>query len=175
LQNQIARAVAGEIRAKLTPQESVQLSRERPVNPIAYEAYLKGRFRWNKRTESDMKAGIDYFNRAIEADPQYALAYVGLADSYNILGSWAFTTLPAGEARKMALLHANKALAIDEGLGEAHASLANAKVLFDWDWEGGEAEFKRAMELNPNYANAHHWYAELLLNLGCPSPKLRPD
>ena len=166
LQNQIARAVAEEVRAKLTPSERIQLSKDRPVNPVAYEAYLKGRFHWNKRTESELKAGVDYFERSIAADPQYALAYVGLADSYNILGSWVFTALPADEARAKALMYANKALAIDDTLGEAHASLANAKVLFDWDWNGGETEFKRAIELNPNYAIAHHWYAEMLLDLG---------
>jgi len=166
VQNQIARAVVEEVRAKLTPRERLRLSREQTVNPVAYEAYLKGRFHWNKRTESELKVGIDYFERAVAADPQYSLAYVGLADSYNILGSWVFTALPADEARSKAVMYANKALTIDDTLGEAYAAQANAEVLFDWDWARGEAGFKRAIDLNPNYANAHHWYAELLMNLG---------
>ena len=166
LQNKIARAIADEIGAKLTPHERVQLSTDHLVDPLAYEAYLKGRFHWNKRTESELKNSITYFEQAISTDSGYSLAYVGLGDSYNILGSWAFAALPPREAREKAVSYADKALAIDDGLSEAHASLGNAKVLFDWDWEGGEAEFKRAIALNPNYANAHHWYAELLLDLG---------
>jgi len=166
LQNQIARAIADEIRAKLTPEERSQLARERPVNPAAHEAYLKGRFHWNKRTEEELRTGIDYFNQAVAADPRYAEAYVGLADSYNILGSWVFTSVPVSEARANAMTYASKALTIDDTLGEAHTSLANMKLLFDWDWEGSEAEFERAIVLSPNYANARHWHAELLLDLG---------
>jgi TolB-like protein/Tfp pilus assembly protein PilF len=166
LQNQIAGAIANEVQARLKPAEHVKLADARPVNPAAYEAYLKGRFHFNKRTEADLRTAVDYFNRAIATDPQYALAYVGLADSYNILGSWVFTAVSRDDARSKAMMFATKALEIDDTLGEAHTSLADAKLLFDCDWKGSEAEFQRALTLNPNYANAHHWYAELLIDSG---------
>jgi tetratricopeptide (TPR) repeat protein len=166
LQNQIAEAIAYEVQARLTPAEQAKLAFARPVNPRAYEAYIKGRFHFNKRTEPDLRTAIDYFNRVIAADPQYALAYVGLADSYNILGSWAFTAVSREEARSKAMMFAIRALEIDDTVGEAHTSLASAKILFDWDWKGSEAEFQRALTLNPNYANAHLWYAELLIDWG---------
>ena len=166
LQNQIAAAIANEVHAKLTPAEDEQLARERPVNPAAYEAYLKGRFHFNKRTDADLQAALNYFNEAIAGDPRYALAYVGLADSYNILGSWVFTSVPRDDARSKAMMFAAKALEIDDNLGEAHTSLADAKLLFDCDWKGSESEFQRALALSPNYANAHHWYAELLIDSG---------
>ncbi len=166
LQNQIAAAIANEVHAKLTPAEDEQLARKRPVNPAAYEAYLKGRFHFNKRTDADLKVALNYFNEAIAGDPRYALAYVGLADSYNILGSWVFTSVPRDDARSKAMLFAAKALEIDDNLGEAHTSLADAKLLFDCDWKGSESEFQRALALSRNYANAHHWYAELLIDSG---------
>jgi TolB-like protein/tetratricopeptide (TPR) repeat protein len=166
LQSQIAAAVANGIHAKLTPSEETQLRRVRPVNPTSYDAYLKGRFHFNKRTDADLQSAIAYFNQAIAIDPGYALAYVGLADSYNIAGSWVFTTVSREEAQSKAMMFATRALAIDESLGEAHTSLADAKFLFDCDWSGSEAEFQRALALSPNYANAHHWYAELLMDTG---------
>ncbi len=166
LQNQIAAAIASEVRAKLTPAEDALLGRARQVNPAAYESYLKGRFHFNKRTETDLRTAIAYFNRAIAVDPQYALAYVGLADSYNILGSMVFTAIARDDARSKAMTFAAKALELDGTLGEAHTSLADAKLLFDCDWKGSEAEFQRAQTLSPNYANAHHWYAELLIDSG---------
>ena len=136
----------------------------RSFPPLA--SWVKGRFHFNKRTEADLRTGIDYFNRAIETDPQFALAYVGLSDSYNILGSMVFTSVSREDAKSKALMFAAKALEIDDRLGEAHASLADAKLLFDCDWKGSEAEFQRALALSPNYANAHHWYAELLIDSG---------
>jgi TolB-like protein/DNA-binding winged helix-turn-helix (wHTH) protein/Flp pilus assembly protein TadD len=166
LQSQIAAAVANEIHAKLTRSEETRLGRVRPVNPAAYDAYLKGRFHFNKRTETDLQTALAYFNQAIAIDPTYALAYVGLADSYNIAGSWVFTAVSREEARSKAIMFASKALAIDDSLGEAHTSLADAKFLFDCDWKGSEAEFQRALALAPNYANAHHWHAELLIDTG---------
>jgi len=165
LQNDISRDVAAQIRAQLPQSEQQGTSRQRSVNPEAYEAYLKGRFHWNKRTDPELKIGIDYFNQAIAADPQYALPYVGLADSYNILGSGVFTAVPPSEAREKALMYAQKALALDDSLGEAHASLGAARELFDWDWAASEAELKRAIAMSPSYANGYHWYANLLVNL----------
>lgn len=142
------------------------MRRVRPVSPTAYDAYLKGRFHFNKRTDAELQSAIAYFNQAIAIDPEYALAYVGLADSYNIAGSWVFTAISPEEARSKAMMFAAKALAVDESLGEAHTSLADAQFLFDCDWNGSEAEFRRALALSPNYANAHHWYAELLMDTG---------
>ena len=160
LQDQVAQGIASEIRVKLTPHERIQLASSGQINPEAHEAYLKGRFFWNKRTEQPLKKSIEYFEQAIEKEPRYALAYVGLADSYSILAQWDF--LPPHEAYPKARAAATKALEIDEGLGEAHASLALVKQWYDWDFVGAERKYTRAIELNPNYAHAHHWYSELL-------------
>jgi TolB-like protein/Flp pilus assembly protein TadD len=164
LQSDVAQAIANEIKIKLTPQEQVRLVRARPLNPEAHEAYLKGRYYWNLRTEEGLKKGLEYFQQAIEKDPGYALAYAGLADSYVVLGSLAMT--PPKEAYPRAKAAAFKALEIDEGLAEAHVPLAVARGEYDWDWVGAEKELKRAIELNPSYANAHQWYAEHLSQMG---------
>src|SRR5260370_34920158 len=157
----MAAGTANEGPAKLTTGEEEQRDSERRVTPAAYEGSLKGRFHFNKRTDADLKAALNYFNEAIAGDPRYALAYVGLADSYNILGSWVFTSVPRDDARSKAMLFAAKALEIDANLGEAHTSLADAKLLFDCNWKGSQSEFHRALALSPTYANAHHWYADL--------------
>jgi len=164
LQNTAARAIADEIQVKLTPQEQAQLSRNVPVDPVAHEAYLAGRFYWNKRTPQGIQKSIDYFEQAVARDPSYAMAYAALADSYRLLPE--MTTVPASEAFPKARTAALKALALDNSLAEAHSSLANVKEDFDWDWKGAEEEYKRAIELNPGYENAHAWYSNLLLELG---------
>jgi TolB-like protein/DNA-binding winged helix-turn-helix (wHTH) protein/Tfp pilus assembly protein PilF len=164
LQSEVARAIVGEIRTKLTPQEQARLATARSVRPEAYQAYLKGRYFWNKRTEEGFNKGIEYFNQAIAIDPNYALAYVGLADCYNMLNG--YDVLPPKDSAPKAKEAATKALKIDETLAEAHASLAYAIAQFDWDWSEAEREFKRAIELNPNYAQAHHWYALYLAMRG---------
>jgi TolB-like protein/Tfp pilus assembly protein PilF len=164
LQGDIASEIAHQIQATVTPAERSEILNKRPASATAYEAYLKGRFHWNKRTERELRVGISYFNQAIEADPRYALAYVGLADSYNILGASEFTAVTQEEAKAKAMTYVRKALEIDDGLGEAHTSLAFLKWHYDWDRKGAEQEFKRAIALSPNYANAYHWYAEMLAN-----------
>ena len=164
LQNTAARAIADEIQIKLTPQEQFQLSRNDQVDPIAHEAYLTGRFYWNKRTPQGLQKSIDYFERAVAKDPGYAMAYAALADSYRLLPE--LTSVPANEAFPKARTAALKALALDNSLAEAHSALANVKEDFDWDWKGAEEEYRRAIELNPGYANAHAWYSNLLLELG---------
>ena len=164
LQNTVARAIADEIEVKLTPQEQAQLSRNIPVDPVAHEAYLAGRFYWNKRTPQGLQKSIDYFEQAVARDPKYAIAYAALADSYRLLPE--LTTVPASEAFPKARTAALKALALDNSLAEAHSALANVKEDFDWDWKGAEEDYRQAIELNPGYANAHAWYSNLLLELG---------
>lgn len=163
LQSEVARAIANEIQVRLTPQEQARLAGARSVNPEAYEAHLKGRFHWNKRTEEELKKGIAYFEQAIEKDPAYALAYAGLADCYNLLGATVYGALPPREAYPRAKAAAAKALEIEEALAEPHTSLAWAAFAFYWDFTSAEREFRRAIELNPNYATAHHWYAFYLV------------
>jgi len=166
LQSEVARAIANEIQVKLTPQEQARLVSARSIDPEAYQLYLKGRFYWNKRTEAGLKKGIEYFHQAIDLDPNYALAYAGIADCYSLLGWDLFGALPPREALPIAKAAAKKALETDDSLAEAHNSLAWTKLAFDWDWMGAEREFKRAIELNPGYAVAHHWYAECLAGMG---------
>jgi TolB-like protein/DNA-binding winged helix-turn-helix (wHTH) protein/Tfp pilus assembly protein PilF len=166
LQKKVARAIAEQIRINLTPQEQTVLKNVKVVNPEAYEAYLKGRYFWNKRTADGLKKAIDYFNQAIEKDPNYAQAYTGLADSYALLGDWEYGVLAPREAFPRAKAAATKALELDNTLGEAHTSLAFSLDLFDWDWASAEREFRRAIELNPGYATAHHWYAWHLSEMG---------
>jgi eukaryotic-like serine/threonine-protein kinase len=166
LQDEVARAIANEIQVKLTSQDQARLVSAHSVDPEAYQLYLKGRFYWNKRTEAGLKRGIEYFHQAIDLDPNYALAYAGIADCYSLLGWDLFGALPPREALPIAKAAAKKALETDDSLAEAHNSLAWTKLAFDWDWMGAEREFKRAIELNPGYAITHHWYAECLAGMG---------
>jgi tetratricopeptide (TPR) repeat protein len=136
------------------------------MNPDAYEAYLKGRYFWNKRTADGLKKAADYFNQAIEKDPNYAQAYAGLADSYALLGDWEYGVLAPKEAYPRAKAAATKAIELDSTLGEAHISLAFCLDGYDWDWESAGNEFRRGIELNPGYATGHHWYAWHLTALG---------
>lgn len=164
LQDEVARDIAEEIRIKLTPQEKMRLANARPVNPEAHEAYLKGRYYLNKRTEEGFRKAIEYFSEATQKDPNYALGHSGLADSYILIGE--YSLLSAKEAFTNAREAASKALELDDRLAEAHNALAAVKEDYDWDWLGAEREFHRAIELNPGYATAHQWYAELLSELG---------
>lgn len=166
LQNQVARAIAEQIRVELTPHEQGVLKSARVVDPKAYEDYLKGRYFWNKRTADGLKKAVDYFDQAIAKDPNYASAYSGLADTYALLGDWQYAVMTPKEALPRAKAAAMKALELDNTLSEAHTSLAFCLDGFDWDLEAGGREFLRAIELNPGYATAHHWYAWHLSLLG---------
>jgi TolB-like protein/DNA-binding winged helix-turn-helix (wHTH) protein/Flp pilus assembly protein TadD len=166
LQKTVARSIAEQIRVKLNPAEQAELKHLRALNAKAYESYLKGRYFWNKRTADGLKRAIDYFNEAIENDPNYAQAYSGLADSYALMGDWEYGVLPPAEAFPKAKAAATKALKLDNTLGEAHTSLAFVLDLFDWDWAAAEREYRRAVELSPSYATAHQWYSWHLILLG---------
>jgi TolB-like protein/DNA-binding winged helix-turn-helix (wHTH) protein/Flp pilus assembly protein TadD len=166
LQSRVTRAIAEKIRATVNPQEQLTLAKSRTVDPDAYEAYLKGRFFWNKRTGEGLRTAIDYFRRAITIDPSYAEAYAGLADSYAVAGDWKYGVLPPLDAFPKATAAAAKALVLDASLGEAHASLAYALDLYGWDWQAAETEYKQAIQLNPGYATAHQWYSWHLFMVG---------
>jgi TolB-like protein/DNA-binding winged helix-turn-helix (wHTH) protein/Flp pilus assembly protein TadD len=166
LQSKVARAIAEQIQINLNPREEAALKHVRVVSPEAYEAYLKGRYFWNKRTADGLTTAVDHFNHAIEEDPSYAQAYSGLADAYALLGDWQYARMTPREALPRAKAAAIKALELDDTLGEAHTSLAFCLDGFDWDFEAGEREFRRAIELNPGYATGHHWYAWHLSLLG---------
>lgn len=164
VQSDVARAIATQIQLTLTPQQQARLARGYPVDSQAFEAYLLGRYFWNRRTEEALKKAIEYFEQAIARDPGYALAYSGLSDSYNLLHFYG--GLPPETIIPMARAAARKALELDDQLAEAHTSLAYVMHRFDWDWPAAEREYKRALELNPNYGTAHHWYAEYMIVRG---------
>jgi Tfp pilus assembly protein PilF len=166
LQDEVARDIASKINVKLTPQERTRLVSARRVNPEAHELYLKGRYYWSKRTREALKKSLYYFQRAIERDSNYALAYAGLAESYGLSGAREYAVFPPKEAYPKAKAAAIRALELDSTLAEPHASLALSKTLFDWDWQDAEQEYKQAIELNPGYADAHHWYALYLTIIG---------
>jgi len=164
LQSDVAQAIANEIKIKLTPQEQTRLARARPVSPEAHDAYLKGRYYWDLRTEDSLKKSLEYFQEAIEKDPGHALAYAGSADSYLVLA--VYGVMAPREGMPSAKAAAFKALEMDETLAEAHTALGAARWGYDWDWVGAEKELKRALELNPGYAIARKWYAEYLSRMG---------
>ena len=166
LQDRVARAIAEQIQINLTPREQAALKGVRVVNPEAYESYLKGRFFWNKRTADGLRVALAYFNQAIEEDHNYAQSYSGLADTYALLGDWQYAVMTPAQANPKAKAAALKAVELDSSLGEAHNSLAFLLDGFDWDLDAGGKEFQRAIELNPGYATAHHWYAWHLGLLG---------
>ncbi len=164
IQSDVAGRIARSLTVELLPAQQAALARASTTNSEAYEAYLKGRYHWNKRTEEGLKKAIEYFEQATAKDPEYALAYAGLAECLSVLG-W-YSLHPPKESVPIAKAAATKALEIDNKLAEAHTSLASAKMYYDWDWLGAEREFKLALELNPNYATAHHWYGDYLVMMG---------
>jgi TolB-like protein/DNA-binding winged helix-turn-helix (wHTH) protein/Tfp pilus assembly protein PilF len=163
LQAEIAQEIAAQIQLTLGDHRRLDTAHQSSLGPQAYEVYdlyLKGRFFWNKRTAQGFQQAIEYFQQAIAKDPNYSRAFTGLADSYALLGG--YSTTPQTESMPKARAAALKALELDPGLAEAHTSLALITEDFDYDWETAEKEYRRAIELNPNYATAHHWYAEFL-------------
>ena len=161
VEEEISREISEKLRLKLSREQKKKLTRRYTDNTEAYQTYLKGRFYWNKRNEEGLRRGIEYFQQAIDLDPGYALAYAGLADSYNLLAG--YSALSPREAFPRAKAAARKALEIDDTLAEAHTSLAFVMLAYDWDWAIAESTFKRAISLDPTYATAHHWYALLLV------------
>jgi adenylate cyclase len=155
LQDSLSQQIAEVLRVRLTSSDKLELAKRQTENSDAYHLYLKGRFYWNKFTMDGVRKGIELFKEAIEKDPNYALAYTGLLDGYTYLNN------PV-EARKAAVT----ALELDPTLGEAHASLGFFTFLYDWDWLKAEVEFRLAIDLSPNYAQAHHWYSIYLAQMG---------
>ena len=165
VQEKITLAIVDSLKLKLLGDQRAEVFRRCTESAEAYSLYLHGRFLWNKRTTADVTRAIRYFEEAIDLDPNYALAFTGIADCYNASGFSYDLGLPATEVISRAKSASAKALEIDDTLAEAQTSFAYAKLLFDWDFEQSEALFRRALELNPNYVNARHWYTHLLIAL----------
>jgi len=161
VESEIAKTIADSLQAKLSGSEKTAISKKPTENAEAHQLYLKGRFFWNKRTGNDLKKSIDYFDQAIAADPNYALAYAGLADAYAFLPG--YTAGSPRDSYPKSIAAARKALELDDTLAEAHTALAIATWLYDFDFSQANREFQRALELNPNYAIAHQQYGNILL------------
>jgi tetratricopeptide (TPR) repeat protein len=164
VQEDISQKIPSKLRLVLSGEAKARIAKSSTENSLAYQFYLEGRYDWNQRSEDGFHRAIDYFGQAIEKDPNYALAYAGLADSYVLLGEYRLA--PGKEVFPKARDAATQALAQDDTLAEAHTSLADVKADYDWDWPGAEQEFRRAIELNPGYPTAHQWYAEFLSEMG---------
>ncbi|HYK90846.1 MAG TPA: winged helix-turn-helix domain-containing protein [Acidobacteriota bacterium] len=165
LQNEVAQSIAQQVRIRLTPQQEAQLGTAARVNSDAYEVYLRARYFWNQRTESGLWKSIELFQHAIDIDPNSALPYAGLADAYLVLDGWTLEAAPLAEWTPKARAAAERALQLDPTLAEAHTVLAGVKH-GSWDWDGAGFEYRRSIELNSNYAHAHHWYSQYLCELG---------
>jgi tetratricopeptide (TPR) repeat protein len=161
VQDSISGKVVGTLALKLGGDESLLLNKRYTESTAAFEAYLKGRHHWNKETKESLQKGIEYFREAIRLDPNYALAYAGIADSYNMMGYWGI--VPPKDAFPQAKEAAKKSLELDPTLAEAHCALAYIKFEYDWDVDNAESEYQRAISLNPGYASAHQWYGEYLM------------
>ncbi|MFY9549592.1 MAG: protein kinase [Thermoanaerobaculia bacterium] len=166
LQGEVARAIAGEVGVRLTPQERSRLTSKKTVNPEAYEAYLKGLYHLSRSTSPDTQKSLDYFHQAAAKQPDYALAYAGIAVAYERLASSAFNVLPPREAFPAAKAAAMRALELDAAVAEPYAALAWSSFVFDRDWTTAENQYQRALRLNPNYANAHRTHAICLTRMG---------
>jgi TolB-like protein/Tfp pilus assembly protein PilF len=163
LQSEIARDVASKLKSKLSGADVAKVEKNYTANAEAYQLYLKGKFYWNKRTGESLKQAVEFYNQAIEKDPNYALAYSGLAETYVLFSS--YDVAPATDSMPQAKAAALRALAIDESLAEAHTALGFYLSFYEWDRDGSEREYRRAIELKPNYATAHHWFGADLSNV----------
>jgi Tfp pilus assembly protein PilF len=161
LQSDVAERVAGSLTVELLPGAVSTFAPARAVNPAAHEAYLKGRFYWNKRTPDGLQKAVEYLEHAVALDPAWPLAYAGLADAYLLMPQYA--PVRPSEAIPKARAAAAKALELDDSLAEAHATMAMIATMYDWNWSLAEREYQRAITLSPNYATAHQWYATRLL------------
>jgi tetratricopeptide (TPR) repeat protein len=166
LQNRVSSAIVDQIRINLSPEDKQRLAKNPSVSPDAYEDYLKGRYYWNRRSSEGFTKAIGYFEDATRRDPQYALAYAGLADCYGIIGATIYGSLPAAEAAPKAKAAAIRALEIDPSLAEAETSLATAKFNYDWDWAGAAQGFQRAIQMDPRYATAYQRYSLYSIAMG---------
>lgn len=164
VEEEISREISDKLRLRLTGEDRSRLAKRHTQSSEAYQDYLRGRYHWNRLSEEGLRKGIEYFERAIQSDPNYALAYTGLADSYGLLGFFGLAS--AAAVMPKAKEAARRAVEIDDGLAEAHASLAGIFKIYDWDWAASEREYKRAIELNPNYATGHRMYAAFLAAVG---------
>ncbi|HKC37593.1 MAG TPA: adenylate/guanylate cyclase domain-containing protein, partial [Chitinophagaceae bacterium] len=164
IQEDVSSKIVEALRLQLTSEEKNTLQKRYTDDSEAYQLYLQGIFFWKKRNEPGLKSAIKHFEKALEKDPDYALAWAGIADTLSLMGEYTNISRRELYARQMEAVH--KALEIDPQLAEAHVSLAISLMLNDWDWKGAEKEFKLGLKLNPNYATGHHWYAELLLFIG---------
>jgi tetratricopeptide (TPR) repeat protein len=164
IQDEISMAIVDNLKVKLLGEEEAVLKKRYTENKQAYNAYLKGLYFWNRRNKIGFDKALANFREAIAIDPLYALPYVGIADTFNIIGHFGFA--PPKESFEKARSAAQKALDIDASIGEAHTSMAWVHTYRDWDWESAEREYKRAIELNPTYATGHEWYAIFLMGLG---------
>ncbi len=162
LQGEVAQAIANEVKASVTPEERERLEEARTVDPKAHESYLRGRYCWNRRTQEGLEQGVAYFNEAIAHDPTYALAHLGLADCYNILGYYYSEPRDVFPRAKAA---AQEALRLRSVLAEAQTSLAYVNTYFDWSWDEAEHRFRDAIERNPGYSISHQWYSTLLFSM----------
>jgi TolB-like protein len=161
MQENVSAKIVEALRMQLTSEEKQSLQKRFTEDSEAYQLYLQGRFFWNKRNEEGLKSAIRYFEKSLEKDPNYALAWAGLADTYSLIGE--YTSISRRELYPKQMKAVNKALEIDNRLAEAHISLAISLMLNEWDWINSEKEYRIGIELNPNYATGHHWYAEWLL------------
>jgi DNA-binding winged helix-turn-helix (wHTH) protein/TolB-like protein/lipoprotein NlpI len=164
LQDAITDQVVSALRFKISPQEQETLAKRGTVNDEAFRSYLQGRYFWNKRNLESLKKSVGFYEKALEKDAAYAMVYVGLADSYQLLGEYG--GIPIKDAFEKARAAAQKALEINPNLGEAYCSLGYTQAFYDWNWDEAEKSFKQALELSPNYATAHQWYGEYLLAVG---------
>lgn len=164
IQEKVSEKIVRELKIQLTKEEQDFLQKHYTENTEAYQYYLKGRSLWKKRNEEDLRAALTYFEKALEKDDDYALAWTGLADTYSLLGEYSNISRRILFPKQMAAI--NKALEIDNRISEAHISLAVSLMLNEWDWKNSEKEFKIGLELNPKYATGHHWYGEWLLFTG---------
>lgn len=170
IQEEISKEISGKLSLKLAGEDEKKLANRPTENTEAYQLYLKGRFHWNKRKADDLQKAIEYYNQAIEKDPNYALAYAGLASTYTLLPEYAGA--PTREAIPKAKEAAQKASELDPSLAEPHAVLGLAGIIDGWDWKGAEKEFQRAIQLNPNYPTVHHWFSICLRQQGKFEPSL---